>query len=284
MRRTSFTFKIIVALIVCALGFSALAGCKGKAEQQGNIKTINDLKPGDIYAVIKFNDFEGELTFILFDDIAPIAIKEFAMAANNRYYDGKTIHRVLKDTLFQGGALNPDGTDNTIPVEEMFEIETHTNARNFFGALCFANDLEEGMNYRQFYVVTANKPVDVDEQERQLKEVLDKATNEDFTKDERETFNRYYRTLHKIPTIARERYLERGGLPMLDGNVTVFGQLISGWELLALISSVDVVAGNGIDDGNVMLNNGKGQHSRPAESLFIESIRIIKIPLETEEE
>jgi cyclophilin family peptidyl-prolyl cis-trans isomerase len=284
MKIKNYFRKIAVALLICALGLSGFTGCNKTLPPQGNMKAISALKPGDTYAVIKIKDFEEELTFSLFSDIAPEAIKEFAAAANNKYYDGKSIHRVLKDMLIQGGALNLDGSDNLIPPEELFDTETHENARNFFGALCFANDPEIGMNYRQFYVVTANKPVDIDKQISELRDVLAQAGEEDFTPDELKEYNELLKTLESFPAAVKERYSERGGLPLLDGTVTVFGQLISGWELLEKISASEVVAGNRIDDNNIALGHGKGQNSRPAENIFIETIRIIRIATEEAEE
>lgn len=275
--------KITAIILACTLGLCLFAGCKKEDNPQGNLKTVSSLKPGDTYAEIKLKDYDGELTFILFDEIAPEAVKQFTLAANNRYYDGKSIHRVLKDTLIQGGALNLDGSDNTIPTEEMFDIETSDNARNFFGALCFANDPESNMNYRQFYVVTANKPVDIAQQENTFKKVVEEGGEDDFTDEEMNEYRRFYDTLANMSDAVRERYAERGGLPLLDGQVTVFGQLITGWELLGVISDVEVVAGNRIDDNNTSLGGGEGQNSRPAEHIIIETIRIITIAEETEE-
>lgn len=284
MKKRNPIMKALLVLLVCSLGFFTFASCKKAGAPQGNMKTVSSLKPGDTYAVIKFADFEGELTFILFDDIAPTAISEFTTSANNRYYDGKTLHRVLKNTLIQGGALNIDGSDSTIPPEEMFDIETHNNARNFFGALCFASDPENGKNYRQFFVVTENEPVDVEAKAAELKEVLDKAQEDDFSKEELLEYTALLKMLEGFPNAVKERYAERGGLPMLDETVTVFGQLISGWELLEKISAVEVVAGNAIDDENPILGNGKGLNSRPKSNIFIETIRIITIPTGDEEE
>ncbi|MCL1789247.1 MAG: peptidylprolyl isomerase [Oscillospiraceae bacterium] len=284
METKNLTVKIVLVLLICSLGLFSFTGCKKSGEPQGNMKSISSLKPGDTYAVVKFNGFEEELTFILFDTIAPTAIAEFRAAANSGYYDGKTIHRVLKDILIQGGALNIDGSDNTIPPEEMFDIETHDNARNFFGALCYAGNPESNMNYRQFFVVTANTPVDIEMQIQELKDVLEQAQEGDFSSEEKNEYELLLKDLMSIPTAVKERYAERGGLPSLDGTVTVFGQLISGWELLEKISAVEVVAGNAIDDNNNILSGGKGQNSRPAENVFIESIKIITIETEDSED
>ena len=276
---------IVISLVICAIGSAmlmSLTGCRANNESGGNMRAISELKQGDTYAVIKFKDFDEELTFLLFKDIAPIATEEFTVAANNKYYDGKTFHRVLQNMLIQGGALNTDGSDATIPTEDMFEVETNDNARNFHGALCFASDPNTGMNYRQFYIVTADSAVDVDEQAAGIKDALDKAGENDLSAAERKKHEDLHGRLTKFSDAVKERYLEQGGLPLLDGTVTVFGQLVTGWELLQKISDVEVVRGNRIDDNNPVLGNGNGQPSRPLDNIFIETIRIITIEEESE--
>ena len=267
------TIALTIALVLPMLLLSS--SCK-KDTIDGNIHAISTLNPGDTYAIIKLKGFDGELTFLLFEEIAPVGVNEFARAANNRYYDNKTIHRVLPNGLIQGGALNPNGSEAAIPEEEMFAVETHPNARNFFGALGFAVDPETGMNYRQFHVITANKPVDIDEEAAKIKDIIDQADDDGFTPHEKREYDNLQKELTRFPDAVKERYSEQGGLHLLDGHVTVFGQLISGWDLLEELASVELVAGNRIDDDNPNLGNGNGQNSRPLDDIFIETIRIIR--------
>jgi cyclophilin family peptidyl-prolyl cis-trans isomerase len=288
--KTSTKSNKILAVLLCAAmtvaGMLTFTGCSGSDKLTGNMTDIGDTQPGDIYAEIRFRDFEGVLMFKLFGDVAPVAVEEFAKAAESGYYDNKTLHRVLKDVLVQGGALNFDGSDaavSELSEQLLFDVETHSNARPFYGALAFAVDEETGKNFRQFFIVTA-KSVDVDAERDKLREILDSATDEQLSADDRKMFEGLYSDYKNIPAAAKERYKELGGLPLLDGKVTVFGQLIvTDSELLRNIAAVDVVAGNRIDDENPALRNGKGQFSRPADDLFISSVRIIRIPKEGED-
>jgi len=277
------SIKKSVAALLCAVMLFAFTSCKNEGDFAGNMSDPRDLRPGDVYAEITFRDFEGTLTFILFPDIAPIGVKEFIRLAEINYYDGKTIHRVLKDTMIQGGALNPNGTDlATIPEEEKFEIETHKNARNFNGALAFAVNEQSGQNYRQFYVVTAPRSRDIKAEIEKVDEII-AAFDEDVPAEVRKQFTDHRAALAKIPAAVKERYLELGGIPLLDDKVTVFGQLITGHDLLRKISQVEVVRGNAIDDNNTSLGNGHGQPSRPSHDVFIETVRIITVESEEEE-
>jgi len=276
--KTTLKFSKQIALIAClCLLFAMLSGCKGNKDFPGNMSDIRDPEPGDVYAVVTLKGFEGEMTFVLFEEIAPVGVRKFIRAAETGYYNGKTFHRVLKDMMVQGGALNLDGSDISVPQDELFDIETHKNARNFFGALCFAPDPKSGKNYRQFYIVTASKSVDIDADAALIKEMLEEKDEELLPDAQRKELDALHKHITKIPAPVKDRYEKSGGLYRFDDNVTVFGQLITGHELLEVVSKVEVVAGNKLDDNNKGLNNGQGQHSRPANEIFIETIRIVRI-------
>ena len=68
---------------------------------------MNQLERKDgIKATIKTN--RGDMSFVLFPDIAPKAVENFTTHAKNGYYDGLIFHRVIKGFMLQGG--DPDGT------------------------------------------------------------------------------------------------------------------------------------------------------------------------------
>ncbi|MCL1865872.1 MAG: peptidylprolyl isomerase [Oscillospiraceae bacterium] len=273
--KISKNYRKIAFLLICAAMLSLFASCKGSSKAVGNMVDLGDVSPDKVYAVVSVRGYEGEIYFELFEDIAPVGVQKFIDASEKGYYEGKTLHRVLKDTLVQGGALNMNGSDPVIPEKELFEVESHKDARNFNGALCFAVD-DNGMNFRQFFIVTAPKSVDVAAQAEEIGEILAEAPEGHFTKFEIKEYEERQNRLTKMPAAVKERYAEKGGLPMLDGKVTVFGQIITGHEILAEICKVEVVSGNKVDDNNPVLGGGKGQPSRPYEDIFIDSIRIIR--------
>jgi len=263
--------KKTVFLLCLILMLTSLAGCSKKAGFKGNL-TDADIQPGDTYVIITVKDY-GEIKAKLFPEAAPVAVEKFTKAAalgldGTGYYDGKTFHRVLAGMLIQGGALNMDGSDATIPREEYFPIETSPQLRNFYGALCFANDSQG--NYRQFYIVTANQPVDIDKEAADFKAVIDENAAT-LLKEKKAELDAKYKAMTKIPAAVKERYKERGGLFRLDDTVTVFGQVVSGFDVLDMIQQAEVVAGNKIDDNNTEL----GMYSRPANEIFIEKVEVV---------
>jgi peptidyl-prolyl cis-trans isomerase B (cyclophilin B) len=244
---------------------------------------FDDLRVGEVYAEISVREF-GVMRFILFEELAPVGVANFIEAAENDYYRNKTIHRVLDDIFIQGGAFNFDGSDLGVQDTDKFEREPHANARNFFGALAYAVDEHTGFNYRQFYIVTASEPVDVSAQIERLRERIALLKDIDVpTEAEAAELARLqvsYTRLGKTPDEVAERYAESGGYFPLDFGVTVFGQIISGEDVLRQIAAVEVVAGNPADDNNpaLALTRGeRGRPSRPRTDIFIENITIIRV-------
>lgn len=105
----------------CMLG---LTGC-GKEQQGGNIPNALAFYDGDKIAEITIENY-GTIRAKLFPEIAPTAVKNFIMLADQGYYDGLKIHRVEKDMCIQGGSLYGDGTGGTALVDPAgtFPIET----------------------------------------------------------------------------------------------------------------------------------------------------------------
>jgi cyclophilin family peptidyl-prolyl cis-trans isomerase len=56
------------------------------------------------------NDFTGDLTFRLFDSLAPITTARIITLVNQGFYNGLTFHRILNGFVAQGGDPDGDGT------------------------------------------------------------------------------------------------------------------------------------------------------------------------------
>jgi peptidyl-prolyl cis-trans isomerase B (cyclophilin B) len=88
-----------------------------KAEEI-DISTIENLdgfeKTNDIsdYVLLKIKagDYSGEILIRLFPDVAPITVSNFQMLVSTSFYNGLTMHRIIKDFVIQGGDPKGDGT------------------------------------------------------------------------------------------------------------------------------------------------------------------------------
>lgn len=164
-------------------------------------------------ATIKTN--YGEMQFQLFPEIAPKAVENFVGLSKKGYYNGVIFHRVIKDFMIQGGDPTGTGMGGNSIWEKPFEDEFSNQVFNLRGALSMAN-AGPGTNGSQFFIVQ-NENLDP----MMIKEMKTAS----------------------YPDKIIEKYRE-GGTPWLDHRHTVFGHLISGWDVLDEIANVKTLTGD----------------------------------------
>jgi len=97
----------------------------------------------------------GEMLFELFPEKAPITVGNFESLVNNKFYDGLTFHRVVRDYVIQGGSEDNTcmcPTDFTI-IGEFAENGYDTGLEHVRGALSMARDDDFDSAGTQFFVV-----------------------------------------------------------------------------------------------------------------------------------
>ena len=65
----------------------------------------------------------GDITCVLFPELAPKAVENFMTLARNGYYDGTIFHRVIYDFMIQGGDPTGTGMGGNSIWEKPFEDE-----------------------------------------------------------------------------------------------------------------------------------------------------------------
>lgn len=194
----------------------------------------------------------GVIKMRLFPEQAPKAVENFVTHAKEGYYDGLTFHRVMEDFMIQGGDPNGDGTGGESIWGEGFGYEYSPELCHFRGALAMAHSSLPDSNGSQFYIVQAGEGT---------------VTEEMFT-----MYEQYGYQFDLMPEAMKEKYLEIGGTPWLDGlyvpegqdGHTVFGQVFEGLDVVDAIATVEKEAST---DGNAP--------SVPVEPIIIESIEIV---------
>ncbi|KRM27130.1 peptidylprolyl isomerase [Limosilactobacillus panis] len=159
-------------------------------------------------ATIKIN--QGEIKVQLFPKQAPKTVENFTKLAEKGYYDGVIFHRVIPDFMIQGGDPTGTGRGGESIYGRAFEDEFSTELFNFNGALSMAN-AGPNTNGSQFFIVSAT---------RVPKNMLDEMKAVGY------------------PQEVIDNYKENGGTPWLDHRHTVFGQVISGMDVVQKISKV----------------------------------------------
>lgn len=175
-----------------------------------------EIKDG-IKATIKTN--RGNMEFVLFPEVAPKAVENFVTHSKNGYYDGLIFHRVIQDFMIQGGDPTGTGMGGESVFGKSFEDEFSLDARNYYGALSMAN-AGPNTNGSQFFIVQAKSvPENLLSQMEGLKD-------------------------NGFPQEVIDNYKCVGGTPWLDFHHTVFGQLLSGEDVLENIAAVQCGAGD----------------------------------------
>ena len=153
----------------------------------------------------------GEVRVQLFAKLAPKTVKNFVELAKKGCYNGVLFHRVIPDFMIQGGDPTGTGRGGESIYGEAFEDEFSDQLFNFNGALSMAN-AGPNTNGSQFFIVSASRvPANMLEQMKMV----------------------------GYPQEIIDHYKETGGTPWLDHRHTVFGQVISGMEIVEKISKVD---------------------------------------------
>jgi cyclophilin family peptidyl-prolyl cis-trans isomerase len=92
---------------------------------------------------------KGDIVFELFDADAPKTVQNFRKLAEEGFYDGLKLHRIIRDFMIQGGCPQGTGTGGPGYTFED-EINSHKVVR---GALAMANS-GPNTNGSQFFIVT----------------------------------------------------------------------------------------------------------------------------------
>lgn len=82
----------------------------------------------------------GDIEIDLFEDDAPLAVNNFRFLAENGFYDGLILHRVINGFMIQGGDPNGDGTGGP--------------------GYTFADELDNGHDYEPGIIAMANSGED----------------------------------------------------------------------------------------------------------------------------
>ncbi len=201
-----------------------------------------DSENKDVKVLIKTT--KGDIVVRLYDTTT-FHRDNFVKLVKQGFYDGLLFHRVIPDFMIQGGdpdskgapagkVLGNGGPGYTIPAE-ITPIYFHKR-----GALAAARTGDQLNPTRrssgsQFYIVTGRVYTDAELNQ------LEKRMNTKFTPEQ------------------RKAYTTIGGTPFLDGQYTVFGEVVKGMDVAMKISRVP-----------------RDKYDRPKEDVKIIKMELIK--------
>ena len=164
----------------------------------------------------------GDITIALYDD-TPAHRDNFHKLVNDKFYDGVLFHRIIKGFMIQGGdpdsktakpgqRLGSGDVGYTIPAEF---VPAHFHKR---GAVCAARkgdnvNPQKASSGCQFYIVDGTV------YDNDKLNMIAQRTGKTFTPEQ------------------IQAYTTVGGAPFLDGDYTVFGEVIKGMEVVDKIAA-----------------------------------------------
>jgi len=206
-----------------------------------NPRIGNGLRRNDLKKDVEMTTDKGTMVIRL-SDLTPLHRNNFLLLVKQHYYDSILFHRVINHFMIQAGDPGSKHAKSSAPLGEggpAYTVPAEFNTVLFHkkGVIAAARESDEvnpkkASSGSQFYIVQGKIFTDAG---------LDSV----------ETFRLKGR---KLPTAHREVYKTVGGTPHLDGNYTVFGEVIQG---LNTVDSIAVVGTSGRQGGDRPLQDVK---------------------------
>jgi peptidyl-prolyl cis-trans isomerase A (cyclophilin A) len=133
--------RLTIAALAAVLGWSLTAAIA--AEPEAPKHTMVEMKTS-----------LGTIEIELYDDKAPISVKNFLEYAAAGHYDGTIFHRVIKGFMIQGGGFDKDM--NQKPTRAPIKNEAENGLKNDVGTLAMARTSVVDSATSQFFINTAD--------------------------------------------------------------------------------------------------------------------------------
>ena len=181
---------------------------------------------------VKIETTEGDITLLLYDE-TPLHRDNFVKLVKAKFYDGVLFHRVIDEFMIQGGDPNSKNAEPgkmlgdgdvgyTIPAE--FKTPHRYHKRGALAAAREGDDTnpDKASSGCQFYIVVGKQ-----------------FTNEQLDQMEASKIDKHGHandSTYKFSEQARIDYTTIGGTPHLDGNYTVYGEVLTGIDVVDKIA------------------------------------------------
>lgn len=205
MKRLLFIFTLIALLLPAASHADTIA--TDTARHEVMLKTT-----------------EGDIVIALYNE-TPLHRDNFLRLVRSGFYDGVLFHRVIPRFMIQAGdsaSRHAEAGAKLGETKDPYEIPAEIRYPKLFhkyGAVAAARESDDvnpkrASSASQFYIVTGQiySPSQLDK----VQERIDKATGGTV----------------KLTPEVRNAYRTVGGTPHLDGQYTVFGEVVSGMEVV----------------------------------------------------
>ena len=276
--RSIMAMMAFAIFCLCACGTGNASAADTANENNSESKTMTDNQPDTASVKVRMETTMGNITLLLYGD-TPKHRDNFVRLVRDHYYDGTLFHRVIKDFMVQAGdpdsrtagddtRLGSGGPDYKIDAEIVYPKYFHKR-----GALAAARqgDMVNPMRQSsgsQFYIVTGNRytaeglaQIEQNMRATQVQSNFNTlvTANRDNILEMQRNGNRAglqqlqdslisqaRRAAEEMPSPLteemRQAYTTVGGAPHLDGQYTVFGEVIEGMDTVERIEATETGA------------------------------------------
>lgn len=204
------------------------------------------VKKGDQKKDILMVTTKGKMILRLSDQ-TPLHRDNFIRLIKSKYYEKISFHRVIEGFMIQAGDEKTKPRLDSTKILKEYTIPAEFNPSLFHkrGVLAAARMGDDVNPSRassgvQFYIVQGKT----------------------FTDKGLDSVEIHRLEGIKLPKAHRDYYKKYGGTPQLDQHYTVFGELVTGYDVLDAIASTETT--------------GKGKGDKPLENISIQKTRLIK--------
>lgn len=199
---------------------------------------------------VKIKTSKGECIIMLYNQ-TPKHRDNFLKLSREGFYNGTLFHRVIKEFMIQGGdpdskTAKPGQALGEGDLKYRVEAEFRDSLFHKKGVLAAArdNNPQKESSASQFYIVQGKKWTDPTLDDLQMKRMNGRI----------------------IPESQRKVYKELGGTPHLDQNYTVYGEVVSGIEMVDAIAGVKTgTSDRPVEDVSMMVSVLKKREARKIE-------------------
>lgn len=146
MKKLKVLFIVLIMIII--------SGCSSNTKE-GELDNIKYKETEEVTNNVKITMNDNSIMLIeLYPDIAPLTTQNFQKLVKERFYDGLTFHRVIKDFMIQGGDPNGDGTGGSPDkIKGEFKLNgIENNLKHERGVISMARSNDRDSASSQFFI------------------------------------------------------------------------------------------------------------------------------------